>query len=392
MTIRLVLAVLLCWAAIAAGQVTGRFFLEKQTFAPGEPVFLYFETTNSGTEPQNVDHADPYAFCSGYSLRVSTDSPANLNCTPMIIAGSCLSSDYRLPPGKSRSERILLNYEHKIDAAGDYEVEAVKQLTSSPGNLYASGESNNSTEVRELLHFRVDENATPDGAYIQTIVQQLKSGDEAVRREAARELASLAPKSLEELLLSFAQNPEFREWAPLAFYRLNTPRSLDAIADLLRKTEAGTFVHTASASFLAKTGDPQWYPLLLEVAEKHANIADYDDDAAESGGGEVIPTLLAMMHSPDTEFVQGNAISALGFTGSRAAVPILLDLLHDPDPSTSLRALYGLRQLTHRTIPGERWFDNPQSQYPKWAQWWNREGANAPIYKAKECREMNLLP
>ena len=365
MIIRVMFAVLLCWPAIAAGQVSGRFFLEKKAFAPGEPVFLYFETTNNAADAQDVAHADPYAFCSGYSIRVSTDPPADLNCMPMIIAGSCLSSDYRLPPGKSRTERILLNYEHKIDAAGDYEVEAVKQLTSSPGNLYASRESNNSTEVRELLHFRVDENATPDGPSIQTMIEQLKSGDRAVRREAARALASLAPKSLEELLLSFAQNPEFREWAPLAFYRLNTPRSLEAMADLLRKTDAGTFVHTASASFLAKTGDPQWYPLLLEVAQKHANIADYVDDAAESGGGEMLPILLAMMHSPDKEFVQANAVSAFGYTGSRAAVPILLDLLRGPDPSTSLRTLYGLRQLTHRTIPGERWFDNPRSQYPK---------------------------
>ena len=392
MTIRLVLAVLFCWPAIAAGQVTGHFFLEKQTFAPGEPVFLYFETTNNGTEAQNVAHADPYAFCSGYGIRVSNDSPSNLNCTPMVIAGSCLSSDYVLAPGKTRTDRLLLNYEHKINAAGDYEVEAVKHLAYAPGNLDPYSGASDSLEVRDLLRLRIDENATLDGSTYQALVEQLKSTDPAARQEAAQALASLAPKSLEELLLSFAQNPEFREWAPLAFYRLNTPRSLEAMADLLRKTEAGTFVHTASGSFLAKTGDPQWYPLLLEVTQKHANIADYVDDAAESGGGEMLPTLLAMMHSPDTEFVQANAISALGYTGSRAAVPILLDLLHDPDPSTSLRALYGLRQLTHRTIPGERWFDNPQSQYPKWAQWWNREGANAPIYKATECKEMNLLP
>jgi uncharacterized protein YciI len=61
-------AVLLCWPAIAAGQVSGRFFLEKKTFAPGEPVFLYFETTNNAADAQDVAHADPYAFCSGYSI------------------------------------------------------------------------------------------------------------------------------------------------------------------------------------------------------------------------------------------------------------------------------------------------------------------------------------
>ena len=163
------------------------------------------------------------------------------------------------------------------------------------------------------------------------------------------------------------------------------------MAGLLRATGPGTFENMQSAAFLAETGDPEWYSLLLEVGEKHADIADYVDDAAESGGDEALPLLLSLMHNPDKQFIQANAISALGYTGSRAAVPILLDLLRSPDPSTSLRALYGLRQLTHRTIPGERWFENPQSQYPVWAQWWNREGVNAPIYKATECKEMNLL-
>lgn len=310
----------------------------------------------------------------------------------MIISGSCLSSDYQLEPGKSRTERILLNYEHKIDTPGEYEVEALKDLVYAPGSLDRSSESNNSTEVSQTLHFRVDENAAPDGASIQMLVNQLKSTDRAVRSDAARTLASLAPRSLEELLLSFAKSSEFKEWAPLAFYRLNTPRSLEAMVDLLRKTEAGTSVHTASARFLAKTEDPRWYPLLLELAQKHADIADYVDDAAESGGGEMLPILFAMMGRPDKQFTQANAISALGYTGSRAAVPILLGLLRDPDPSTSLRALYGLRQLTHRTVAGERWFDDPQTQYPKWAQWWNREGVTAPIYKARECKEMNILP
>jgi len=392
MTARFLFAMLLCWPSIAAGQVTGRFFLEKPTFAPGEPVFLYFEVTNTGTETQNLSHADPYSFCSGYEVRVSADSPPNLNCTPMIIAGSCLSSDYSLAPGKGRTERILLNYEHKIDGAGYYEVEAGKNLAYAHGNLNSSSAANNYLQVREKLHFSVDEKATFDGTAIQTLVVQLKSTDFLVRRDAARALASLAPQSLEDLLLSFAEMSEFRDWAPLAFYRLNTSRSLNAMADLLHKTEAGSYEHMRSADFLAKTGDPKWYPLLLDVAQKHANIANYIDNAAESGGDKMLPTLLSMMRDPDREFIQPNAVSALGYTGSRAAVPILLDLLRSPNPSTSLRALYGLRQLTHRTVPSERWFDNPQSQYPKWARWWTREGFDAPIYKATECREMNLLP
>jgi hypothetical protein len=306
--------------------------------------------------------------------------------------GSCLSSDYLLEPGKSHVERILLNYEHKVDDPGVYDVQAIQTLAYARGDLDPSGSMNNNVNVREVLHFRVDENATPDGSAIQALVGQLKSDAPAVRREAARTLASLAPISWEDLLLSFAQAPQTKEWAPLALYRLNTARSLQALADLLRTTEAGTSEHLQSAELLAKTGDLKWYPSLLETAQKHENVANYVDYAAESGRDKILPTLLTMMQNPDRETIEANAVSALGFTGSRTAVPILLDLLRSPDPSTSLRALYGLRQLTHRTIAGERWFDNPQSQYPQWAQWWTREGINAPIYKAWECKEINLLP
>jgi hypothetical protein len=381
----------LCWPTLASGQVTGRFFLDKQVFAPGEPVILYFEVTNTGTETQNVYQADPYSFCSGYEIRVSSDPGANSSCAPMAAGGSCVSSDVPLEPGKSRTERILLNYEHKVDVAGYYEVEAARQLSYAPAGLDYFSAAKSSVDVHGQLHFHVDENATVDSTAIQSWIEQLRSADLAARREAARTLASLAPTSLEDLLLSFAKNPEFRPWAPLAFYRLNTPRSLEALADLLRNTEAGTYEHVQSADFLAKIGDPKSYPLLLEVAQKHANIANYVDDASESGGDQILPTLLTMMRSPDQEFTQPNAISAFGYTGSRSAVPILLDLLRSSDPSTAERALLGLRQLTHLTIAGERWFDDPQSQYPKWALWWTREGVNAHIYKATECGEVRSL-
>ena len=118
-------------------------------------------------------------------------------------------------------------------------------------------------------------------------------------------------------------------------------------------------------------------------------MANYVVDAAQSGGDQILPTLLSMLQSPDTESARPIAISALGYTGSRSVIPILL--LRDPDMETSQRALHGLRQLTHRDIGGDRWFDNPQSQYSVWIKWWNAEGASAPIYKATACSEIKLL-
>jgi hypothetical protein len=295
-------------------------------------------------------------------------------------------------PGKSRTERILLNYEHKVDAPGYYEVEAVRHTSYASADLDFFQAAKTSIEVREHLYFRVDENAAADDSSIQGLVDQLQSAEALVRREAARALASLAPQSKEDLLLGFAKNPELKQWAPLAFHRLNTPRSIEALAELLRTTEPGTYEHMKSADFLAQTGDQKWFALLLEVAQKNAKNGNYVDDAAESGGDLMLPTLLVMLHSSDKEFTRPIAVSAFAYTGSRSSIPILLDLLRSPDSGTAERALYGLRQLTHRSVvAGDRWYDNPQFQHTKWTQWWNREGGSAHVYKATECGEVIAL-
>jgi HEAT repeat protein len=127
-----------------------------------------------------------------------------------------------------------------------------------------------------------------------------------------------------------------------------------------------------------------WFALLLEIAQKNAGILNYLEDAAELGGDRMLPPLIALMSSPDKEFTVVNAVTAMGSTGSRAAVPILLDALRSPDTNVADRARYGLRRLTHRTVSEDQ-AENSQFQYSKWSQWWTREGATAPIYKAREC-------
>ncbi len=392
MTIRsIVVTVLIFWTAFAAGQVSGQFYMEKSTFAPGEPVFLYFEVTNDGSKSVNLQQADPYSFCSGYQISVSTDPGPKSSCGPGGIAGSCLSSDVALQPGKKRIERILLNFEHNISAPADYEVEAVRYLAHAGTDVDYFKATKNTLEVRAKLNFLVDQNTESNPMAFQPWVNQLRSTDPEKRREAARTLASVAPPSLQDALLAFADNPEFRQFAPMAFYHLHTPRSMTALADLLKKTEVGSYEHIKSADYLAESGESQWFPLLEDVARKHAQISNYVDDAAELGGDRMLPTLIALTHSSDRELTRINAVTGMGYTGSRAAVPILIDLLRNPDTEIGDRARFGLHLLTHRTASGDL-HDNPQSQYSTWSQWWARDGTTAPVYKATECGDFSPLP
>ena len=213
---------------------------------------------------------------------------------------------------------------------------------------------------------------------------QLESTDGAKRAEAARTLASLGPHSLEDTLLGFIEKEGFTYWAPLAMHRLNTPRSIAGLAEILKKTQPGTSEHIESARYLASSGDPQWFPLLLGVAQKRPSDGFYLYPAAESGGDRAVPFLLDLMRS-GTEMTRQVAISALAYTGSRAAVPMLLDLLKNSDPNTSERALYGLKELTHRTLTVAK--GSPQSQYQEWLEWWSRHGDSARIFKPSDCGE-----
>jgi hypothetical protein len=380
------------WSVLAAGQLSGDFHLEKSVFAPGEPIFLYFEVVNNGPQAENLHSADPYSFCSGYQIKVSSDPDATSSCSPTGFAGSCLSSLVVLPPGKKRVERLLLNFDHNTDAPGPYSVDAERHLSHAPASAdhFSPDTPKDTLEVQRTLYFLVDPNTAQNPKALQTILAQLTSNDPDKRREAARTLASVAPKSLEDVLLAFADNPEFRQFAPLGFHRLNTQRSMKALANLLKKAEAGSYEHIKSADYLAEGNDPQWFPLLQDVAQKHAQISNYVDDAAELGGERMLPTLISLLGNPDKEFTRINAVTAMGSTASRAAVPVLLDLLKGSDTDIADRARYGLRMLTHRTASNDQ-SESPQSEYPQWSQWWLRAGSTAPIYKATECGNFTPL-
>jgi hypothetical protein len=101
------------------------------------------------------------------------------------------------------------------------------------------------------VSFRVKENPIAPSE-LQPWLDGLKSADRSKRFEAARTLGSIAPPSLEETLLGFINDPEFREYTALAFHRLNTPRSMNAMAELMQGPF--TLLRPRPASRTPKTG------------------------------------------------------------------------------------------------------------------------------------------
>lgn len=75
MGFRLAVAGLCIFAsASAAAELTGSFYLEKETFARGEPIFLYLKLMNKGPDMADLTTSDPdQPECSGIDIQVSSD-------------------------------------------------------------------------------------------------------------------------------------------------------------------------------------------------------------------------------------------------------------------------------------------------------------------------------
>ena len=363
MRIRLALAGLCVFVSVsAAAELTGKFYLEKETFAQGEPVFLYLSLVNKGPDVADLTVSDPdQPGCDGIGIKVSSDE-SGASC-PASKAGflrdrlCVLNGQFQsvqLLPGQAYTLRYLLNFQHDIAATGDYPVDA--KYTGSPMTIGETRTSVEETHASIAFHVGADTVASSEW---KPWLDQLKSVKREARLEAAKTLASLAPPSLEETLLGFADIEEFRRYSTMAFNRLNTPRSLEALAHYVE-------------------------PLLRD----NVSCAVY---AAILGGEKMLPELVAQEKSPDRP-TRMNAVTAMGYTRSRADIPILVELVKDPDVRVGYRAVYSLRQLTHRTSYGELQAPDPTVQYIQWSSWWEREGATAPIYADSECGEVVPLP
>lgn len=399
-TLGLILTSHLCGA-----QVTAYFSLDKTVYAAGEPVLLSFTLSNDGKQPVNISTADPYSFCSSYQIHIERQGEPNVACYKQSFGGSCPSGVITLQPHDTRTEQILLNFQNDsrgelnppVGVPGQYTIDAQRTVGQSPSGANASSSKDTSYDVHQTLTLQVNKALEVKPSIYDSFVQQLNSSDDAIRRNAARTLATLAPASLEPLLLTFPGSKDYaiRQEAPLALANLGTERSLSALAEMLTHSPSGSYESMASAENLGRTHDRKWLPLLLEVADKQG--AMYLRNAAESGGELAIPALISRMHSTKAGD-RSNAISAMGDTGSRAAVPLLINLLtvtgkaEEGWPDDALSAEVALQQLTHYYVDRSdtsSWINDARG---RWQRWWLVSGHDAKMYWPRDCVEDKELP
>jgi hypothetical protein len=118
--------------ACAAAQFDLSISLSKTTYLAGEPVFLSLTVKNISTEPLQISTADPLTFCSGYSFDLQGARDRNAHRCVGGFGGSCLGGFQTLAPGKSRTDRILLNIRYDLRRPGTYALRVVYKAEYAP--------------------------------------------------------------------------------------------------------------------------------------------------------------------------------------------------------------------------------------------------------------------
>jgi hypothetical protein len=382
--------------ALAGSQLNGRFYLSKEKYPAGEPVFLVFEVENKGTQPVMIKTADPLSFCGGYTIEVEgAKSQDSFSCNS-VAGGSCGSSDEVLNPGGRHIDRILLNQSYDLRQPGTYSLRVSHELPYGPGDgdltmLYPGGDHETfSTQLNIVLETSQDSELKPT---FQKYLLDLQSNDPRRRIEAAAVIANLAPSFLEETILHMLDSPELRYFAVRGLRNLGTPAAHKALLSFVRNSRPTNVAgeYQDAIRYLGEIGDHDDLAALLQVA--HANAVDsYSrevamESAGEVGGDDAVALLAAELKDPSID-VRQDAVRALYLTTSRNAVPVLIELLRSPEERVSGTAEFGLQVLTHRSATEPNSGVIAAATYAKWNRWWNAHRASAIIFKHDQCGDL----
>jgi len=383
-------------ANAAVAQLVSEITMEKVRYAVGEPIYVRFTLTNVGKEPEQFMVGSAYSMCSGHSIQVSRGRPLQHSSCDTGVSGSCISGQRVVGPGESYADTVLVNYEHDLSEPGSYAIQALQVVRYGPKTDEIVHQANG-PEVREERVFEivvVGGNEAEQVVNLQPYVSQLNSKDEETRMEAARVIASTAPKSMEDTLVAMLKIPAAHGLALEGLRRINTEKARAALAEIVKNTKEYSWDKERAIRFLGEMGDKSYFALLQGVAEATPpnQARDYVWAAAELGGDDAMPFVMELLSSKDP-FSRGNGVMALPRTGSRSAVPVLIELLRGGNEDVGVLASNGLIRITHRSpFPQQEWGGAaPGETYGEWKRWWSAEGASAKLYGPGECGEIEAL-
>src|ERR1700760_358911 len=233
---RLLLAVLAAFLPVcAAAQFEVSFSLSKTTYLAGEPVFVSLTVKNVSTEPLQIRTADPLTFCSGYQfeLQGARDRDA-MSCRGSM--GSCLGGVLTLAPGKSRTDRILLNIRYDLRRPGSYALKVVYRAKYAPaGKSLPVAAMLSHKEFEKRLEIVLAPSRPEDlKPEFDAYARALDSTDWRKRKEPATVIAYLAPAFMEPTILRMLHTPGMQSFGVEGLRNLGTPSAHRALVQFVR--------------------------------------------------------------------------------------------------------------------------------------------------------------
>jgi hypothetical protein len=382
----------------------------------GEPVWVLVTARNDAGTAIKWNPGD-YCFMDSeqpVTAVVSGAAPGDgkpKGCTYGAMGGDCFVGGYttEIAPGESATWRYLLEGDFHFTHAGTYRVE----LTSHPGKVPVEPDEN---AMAPLLLTPVTQTLTlvvlsrDDAALLarekqmatemeEEILSQKHTPTTKAEREASwremqnvrqvrRGLAVQPTTGMEPIFEHWLQLPnDFEGDAILGLQNLNTEESRAELADIAKTpNKPNSYAQEAATRALAEMGDRKYYPLMVQLlASPDQRVRRAAIVGVGNLGGEVGVAKLAEIAQTGGAMEQGDALTALGDTKSRAAVKVLIDLMTVKNLQHPLDAEWPLFVLTHHRLDRVTYLRTPEQAHEAWQQWWNAGGKNSPVYSPTEC-------
>jgi hypothetical protein len=374
------LATLLLALAIAPplpGQITGRFYPNKESYGVGEPLTFTMEIKNAGSDVVYLSAYVPLESGDGLSFSVQRTAPSipGPACGTTWNTTLLVGDSHELKPGDRYTAQWPLDFWYRIDREGTYKanISCHARLPSLRGGIQ---ELQFSSELRF--------NVVPgDPVNVEEVLQKfeadLRNPDPKVQHEALDVLTTTAPSYFhdETLRLARDKDPFKVVHAVGGLDRMNTPEGREMLAEIIASRKADSeeeqTVRCKAIEALGNSGDANYLHMLIPYAE-HSSTCESEFAMiaiAKLGKGSVVSQLERFLQNPQVK-QRLYAVNALRLTTSPDAVDALIRALRDEDDSVRTKAVSSLIVLTgHSVIEPNQPPPTPLQLEDFWQVWWN---------------------
>jgi hypothetical protein len=395
-TILFALSVIPCFASAS---LSGTFRVAQQRNLVGAPLYLLFELKNTGDQAVWVNDTNPILPCAGYVFTIDGEKRADGTCDGRP-GYSCPLGTGLLKPGRTLTQRVLLNYYYHFPHAGTYVIHAERGFRWWAGARMKNQQ--NFEDLRDTLTVTLLPATDAElHAAFRPYVEAANSKETLEKEQAREAIAYLAPPFLETEMIKFLDEGD-RGNGMLGLRNLDTSSARERLAQILKTavpTDASNsqrddilYGRDAAVRYLSAMHDESYFQLVLTTIQNSP-----PDSPLRTGGiyeigrfGENAIPFLSSEIDAQTENRQIAASIGLSFTASAKAVPILIAEFNSPYESVRQVAENSLETLTHRKAVDEHVVTDvaPQLLHNRWQTWWSLNGDTAQIFGAEDCGEI----